>query len=144
MERICADTLHSLFYDHPSNGKKFFANSEPIIVREMLHNVLDAALENVAELVDGVDLHVFVVPEPVELGAVYIIMGIKIILGNTPLLHGLPQTVVLYHFDSPRSLHFSIRSPKLQQERCSDKDTYEGRRNSLFSPKINTKLREKF
>ena len=25
-------------------------------------------------------------------------MGIKIILGNTPLLHGLPQTVVLYHF----------------------------------------------
>ena len=144
MERICADTLHSLFYDHPSNGKKFFANSEPIIVREMLHDVLDAALEDVAEFVDGIDLHVLIVPEPVELGTVYIIMGIKIILGNTPLLHGLPQAVVLYHFDSPRFLHFSIRSPKLQQERCSDKDTYEGRRISLFSPKINTKLREKF
>ena len=144
MERICADTLHSLFYDHPPNGKKFFANSEPIIVREMLHDVLDAALQDVAELVDGIDLHVLIVPEPVELGTVYIIMGIKIILGNTPLLHGLPQTVVFYHFDSPRFLHFSIRSPKLQQERCSDKDTYEGRRNSLFSPKINTKLREKF
>ena len=82
MERICADTLHSLFYDHPPNGKKFFANSEPIIVREMLHDV--------AELVDGVDLHVLIVPEPIELGAVYIIMGIKIILGNAPLLHGLP------------------------------------------------------
>ena len=144
MERICADTLHSLFYDHPSNGKKFFANSEPIIVREMLHDVLDAALQDVAELVDGIDLHVLVVPEPIELGAVYIVMGIKIVLRNTPLFHGLPQTVVLYHFDSPRFLHFSIRSPKLQQKRCSDKNTYERRRNSLFSPKINTKLREKF
>ena len=77
------------------------ANSEPIIVREMLHDVLDAALQDVAELVDGIDLHVLIAPEPVELGAVYIIMGIKIILGNTPLLHGLPQTVVFYHFDSP-------------------------------------------
>ena len=101
MERICTDTLHSLFYDHPSNGKKFFANSEPVIVWEMLHNVLNPALQDVAELVYGIDLHVFVVPEPVELGAVYIIMGIKIILGNTPLLHGLPQTVVCYHIHPP-------------------------------------------
>ena len=104
MERICADTLHSLFYDHPSNGKKFFANSEPIIVREMLHDVLDAALEDVAEFVDGIDLHVLIVPEPVELGAVYIIMGIKIILGNALLLHGLPQTVVCYHIHPPAAL----------------------------------------
>ena len=101
MERICADTLHSLFYDHPSNGKKFFANSEPVIVGEMLHNVFNPALQDVAELVDGIDLHVLIVPEPIELGAVYIIMGIKIILGNTPLLHGLPQTVVCYHFHPP-------------------------------------------
>ena len=120
------------------------AASELVIVWKVLHNVFNPALQDVAEIVDGIDLHVLVVPEPVELGAVYIIMGIKIVLGNTPLLHGLPQAVVLYHFDSPRFLHFSIRSPKLQQERCSDKDTYEGRRNSLFSPKINTKLREKF
>jgi hypothetical protein len=80
------------------------ASSEPIIVREMLHNVLDAALEDVAELVDGIDLHVLIVPEPIELGAVYIMMGIKIILGNTPLLHGLPQTVVCYHFHPPVAL----------------------------------------
>lgn len=59
------------------------AASEPVIVGEMLHNVLDAALQDVAELVNGVDLHVLIVPEPIELGAVYIIMGIKIILGNT-------------------------------------------------------------
>ena len=101
MERICADTLHSLFYDHPSNGKKFFANSEPVIVWEMLHNVLDATLQDVAELVNGVDLHVLIVPEPVELGAVYIIMSVKIILGNALLLHGLPQTVVCYHIHPP-------------------------------------------
>ena len=66
------------------------AASEPVIVGEMLHNVLDAALQDVAEFVDGVDLHVLIVPEPIELGAVYIIMGIKIVLGNAPLLHGLP------------------------------------------------------
>ena len=80
------------------------ANSEPVIVGEMLHNVLDAALQDVAELVDGIDLHVLIVPEPVELGAVYIIMSVKIILGNALLLHGLPQTVVCYHFYPPVAL----------------------------------------
>ena len=89
------------------------ANSEPIIVREMLHDVLDAALQDVAELVDGIDLHVLIVPEPVELGAVYIIMGIKIILGNTPLLHGLPQTVVLYLFCPPSYLTFLYYPSKI-------------------------------
>ena len=113
MERICADTLHSLFYDHPSNGKKFFANSEPVIVREMLHDVLDAALQDVAELVNGVDLHVLIVPEPIELGAVYIIISIKIILRNAPLLHGLPQTVVLYHFCPPSYLTFLYYPSKI-------------------------------
>ena len=78
--------------------------SEPVIVWEMLHDVLNPALQDVAELVDGIDLHVLIVPEPIELGAVYIIMGIKIILGNTPLLHGLPQTVVCYHFHPPVAL----------------------------------------
>ena len=82
-------------------AEALFVVSEPVIVGEMLHDVLDAALQDVAELVDGIDLHVFIVPEPIELGAVYIIMGIKIVLGNAPLLHGLPQTVVLYHFHPP-------------------------------------------
>ena len=80
------------------------ANSEPVIVWKVLHNVLDAALQDVAELVYGIDLLVLIVPEPIELGAVYIIMGIKIILGNTPLLHGLPQTVICYHFHPPVAL----------------------------------------
>ena len=75
-----------------------------IIVRKMLHDVLNPALQDVAELVNGVDLHVLIVPEPVELGAVYIIMSVKIILGNALLLHGLPQTVVCYHFHPPVAL----------------------------------------
>ena len=54
------------------------AASEPVIVGEMLHNVLDAALQDVAELVDGIDLHVLIVPEPIELGAVYILSLIHI------------------------------------------------------------------
>ena len=82
-------------------AEALFANSEPIIVWKMLHDVLNAALQDVAELVYGIDLHVFIVPEPVELGAVYIIVSVEIILRNAPLLHGLPQAVVFYHFDSP-------------------------------------------
>ena len=109
MERICADTLHSLFYDRPSNGKKFFANSEPVIVRKMLHDVFNAALQNIAELVNGVDLDILIIPKPVELGAVYVVMGVQIILGNAPLLHGLPQTVVFYHICVSSTTHRKIQ-----------------------------------
>ena len=56
----------------------------------MLHNVLHTAVQNVAELVNGVDLNILVVAKPVDLCPIYIEMGIQIILGDTPVLHGLP------------------------------------------------------
>ena len=93
---------------HLNSGGSYFSVYSD--VKEAVKELLDLkfkilpALEDVAELVDGIDLHVLIVPEPIELGAVYIIMGIKIILGNTPLLHGLPQTVVCYHFHPPVAL----------------------------------------
>ena len=42
----------------------------------MLHDILDPAVKDVAELVDGVDLHVFVVTQPIQLGAVHVKVGI--------------------------------------------------------------------
>lgn len=64
----------------------------------MLHNVLNPALQDVAELVNSIDLDVLILPKPADLGAVDIVVGVKVILGDAPLLHGLPQTVVFYHF----------------------------------------------
>ena len=102
-----------MIYEHTSNDRGAFANSEPIIVWEMLHDVLNAALQDIAELVYCIDLHVFIVPEPVELGAVYIIMSVQVVLRNAPLLHGLPQTVVLYHFCPPSYLTFPYYPSKI-------------------------------
>ena len=69
-----------------------------IIVRKMLHDVLNPALQDVAEFVNGIDLDVLILPETAKLGAVDIVVGVKVILGDAPLLHGLPQAVVFYHF----------------------------------------------
>ena len=67
-----------------------WTGSETVLVRDMLHNVLHTAVQNVAELINGVDLHMVVVAKPVDLCPIYIEMGIQVILGDTPVLHGLP------------------------------------------------------
>ena len=36
MERICADTLHSLFYDHPANAGADFACKKKNMVEKFL------------------------------------------------------------------------------------------------------------
>ena len=82
----------------------FIFSLKAIIVRKMLHNVLNPALQDVAELVNSIDLDVLILPKPADLGAVDIVVGVKVILGDAPLLHGLPQTVVCYHFHPPVAL----------------------------------------
>ena len=77
-----------------------------VIVGEVLHNVLHTALEDVAELVDGIDLHILVVAKPVDLGTVYIVVGVQIVLGDVPFFHGLPQPVIFYHGTHNLSLAF--------------------------------------
>jgi hypothetical protein len=61
-----------------------------VVIGEMLHDILDAAVQNVAETVDGVDLHVPVLAEPVQLGAVDVVVGVQGILGYAALLHRFP------------------------------------------------------
>lgn len=61
-----------------------------IIVRKMLHNVFYTAPEDVAKFIDGVDLDILVMTQAVELRAIHVVMGVKVILGYTTQLHGLP------------------------------------------------------
>ena len=39
----------------------------------MLHDVLDPAMQKVAKLIDRIDLHIFILSEAVQLGAIDII-----------------------------------------------------------------------
>ena len=83
---------------------------KPIVIGKMFHNILYPAVQNVAQPVDGVDFHVFVLTQTVKLGAVYVVVSVKIILRNTPMFHGLPETVVFDHFHTTHNtyLTFSI------------------------------------
>ena len=67
------------------------------VVGEVLHDVLYAAVQDGAQLVDGEDLDVFVVAQAVQLGAVDAVVGVQVVLGNAALAHGFPKTVVFDH-----------------------------------------------
>jgi hypothetical protein len=71
--------------------------SEMVVIGEMLHDILDAAVQNVAKTVDGVDLHVPVLAEPVQLGAVDVVVGIEVVLGHAALLHCFPKPIIFDH-----------------------------------------------
>lgn len=83
---------------------------EMVIIRKVLHDVLNTALQDVAEPIDGIDLNILVLPKPVDLGSVYVEVRVQIILRDAPLLHSLPQTVIFYHPRYPQSLDFSLLS----------------------------------
>ena len=61
-----------------------------IVIREMLHDLFHAAVENIAELIDGVDFHIFVLAQAIQLWAVYIVVRIQGILRNAAVFHGFP------------------------------------------------------
>ena len=67
--------------------------------------------ENIAELVNGIDFYIFVVAQAVKLRMIDIVVGIQIVLGNTPLLHGFPQPVILYQIHRHLFLDFFSLSP---------------------------------
>ena len=71
-----------------------------IIVGDVLHDILHAAVENIAQLVDGIDLYILVLTEPVDLRTVDIVVGVQVVLCDTAFFHGLPQSVISDHFNS--------------------------------------------
>lgn len=54
--------------------------SEYIIVGKMLHNILNAAVQNVAQPVQRVGFHILVVLQTVDQRTVDIMMGIQVVL----------------------------------------------------------------
>ena len=86
--------------------------SKKIVIGEMFHDVLNTAMQNVAQTVYGVDFNIFVVAQAVDLCAVDVVVGVKIILGNATLLHGCPQTIILDQNFPPPSCFFTIIAVK--------------------------------
>lgn len=84
---------------------------EPVIIGNMLHNVLYITFENVAEFINGVHFDVFVVAQAIQLSVVDIVMRIQIVLRDTPLFHGLPQTIVFDQLLRHLLLDFLSLSP---------------------------------
>lgn len=74
-----------------------FLCSEQIVVLKMLHDILYPTVQQIAQPVDGIHFHIFVVTQAVKLRAIDVIGGIQIVLGNPLVLHRLPQSVILYH-----------------------------------------------
>ena len=68
-----------------------------IVIREVLHDVLHPAVENVAQAVDGVDFQIHVFAEPVQHRAVDVMVGVQVILGNAALFHGFPKSIIFDH-----------------------------------------------
>jgi len=69
-----------------------------IIILNMLHDLPDIAVQNIAKPVDGVFLHIAVVSQPIDLRTIYIMVRIKIILRNASFFHGCPQLIIYNHF----------------------------------------------
>ena len=76
-----------------------------VIVREMLHNILNTALENIAQTINRIHFHIFVLTQTVNLRTIYIVMRVQGILGDIAFFHCFPKAIILYHPNKP---HFLI------------------------------------
>ena len=85
--------------------------SENVVVWNMLHDILDFALQNITQPVDGVGFDVPVLAEPVQLGTIDVVVGIQVVLGHPALLHGFPQSVIFDHASTSKNLLTYIHYP---------------------------------
>ena len=81
----------------PDKTVEFLFVLKEVVVGKMLHNILHTAVENIAELINGINLHILIPAEAVKLGAVDIMVGIQVVLTDAALFHGLPQAVIFDH-----------------------------------------------
>ena len=47
----------------------------------MLHHIADIAIQNMTELIDGVDFHLSVFAQTKQLSAAYIVVGVQAVFG---------------------------------------------------------------
>lgn len=88
-----------------------------IIIREMFHNIPNTALKNIAQFINCVHFHIFILAQSVDLRTVYIMVGVQVILCNSLGLHRFPKTIIFYHTHTPfLSCFFSIIAVKSRKE----------------------------
>ena len=63
---------------------------ESVIVVEVFHDILHTTMKDIAEFIDGVDFHILIFAETIDLGTIDIIVGIQIILRDASIFHCLP------------------------------------------------------
>jgi hypothetical protein len=64
--------------------------SESVVIGNMLHDLFDTALQDVAQPVNGIDFHILVVAQTIQKRSVDVMVGIQVVLRNALLLHGYP------------------------------------------------------
>ena len=86
-----------------------------LAVKKKMKNPSDIpdAFQNIAELINGIGFHIFVMAQPIDLRPVYIVMRIQRILCDAPILHRLPEAIIFYHLGhtSCKPLDFFLLSP---------------------------------
>ncbi len=79
---------------------------EPIVVRDMLHDFLNTAFQDIAKPVNCIDLNVLILPKSVKQRAIDPVMGVKVILRHAAIFHRFPQPIILDHPLHPQHLIF--------------------------------------
>ena len=87
-------SLHKLFMRQAVNSNLMFCH-KPIsrTIRFLIiefHDILHPAMQDLTELIDGIDLQIPVVPQPVKLGIANTVPGVKVILRDSFFLHRHP------------------------------------------------------
>ena len=77
----------------------------------MFHDIFHGALENIAQLVNGIDFHIFILAQSVNLGSVHIMVGVQVILREPLGFHGFPKSIIFYHNNTLFFLAFSLLLP---------------------------------
>ena len=72
-----------------------------LLIRHMLHNILNVAFQNGADTVKGKNLNVLILAELMQQTFTHLVLRIKVILGNMTFFHGFPQPVIFYHDQTP-------------------------------------------
>lgn len=92
---MCA---HGRYICKNSSGAAFFAASLLFAVRDMLDDILDGTVENIAQSIEYHGLDDPVISKPLELSFVYSIVLYEFVLADVFSLHRTPQRGIAYQF----------------------------------------------
>ena len=82
-----------------------------VLVRDVFHDVLNAAIQDRAKSIQNQGFDHHVVPQAVKLGIVDSIVFDECVLADAILFEGFPQALVPYHSTTTSPLYFKRRGP---------------------------------